>query len=50
MRKFLAGGAKVSTRSRKLGKVRKFVRGSGNVSEIRDFLKKVREENFYANF
>ena len=50
MRKFLAGGAKVSTRSQKLGKVRKFVRGSGKVSEIRDFLKKVREENFYANF
>ena len=50
MRKFLAGGAKDSTRSQKLGKVRKFIRGSGKVSEIRDFLKKVREENFYANF
>ena len=39
---------RVSTPSRK---VREFVRGSGEVREIRDFLGKVREKNFYpCNF
>ena len=45
---------RVSTWSGKSGKsrkVREFVRGSGKVREIRDFLEKVREENVYpCNF
>ena len=35
---------RVSTQSRRSGKVREFVRGSGKVREIRDFLIKVREK------
>ena len=42
---------RVSTWSGKSGKVVEFVRGSGIVRGIRDFLEKVREENFYpCNF
>ena len=42
---------RVSTWSGKSEKVVEFVRGSGIVREIGDFLEKVREENFYpCNF